>query len=266
MGDPGCQRLPAGRVRPLRQEHRPRRAGEHRARVHQSRAVETNLCIRTDTVVTKVLLEGRRARGVGCSPDGGAETFRAEGEVILAAGAFHSPQLLMLSGIGPADHLRDHRITVAHELPGLGANLQDHLEVHMQWRVDRRHHAQPLHPNAREARGRRPVVPDPARGVRVDARRGRRLHAHEPTGRASQHPVPLLPLPALRVAAEPKRERVLRRCRHPARAQPQHAPPRLRPIRRHLRSSTSTITTTRATSTTCDPRSPGARGRVSARL
>ena len=98
-----------------------------------------NLCIRTDTVVTKVLLEGRRARGVVCSSNGGAETLRAEREVILAAGAFHSPQLLMLSGVGPGDHLRDHGIALAHELPGVGANLQDHLEVHMQWRADRRH-------------------------------------------------------------------------------------------------------------------------------
>ena len=68
-----------------------------------------------------------------------SETLRAEREVILAAGAFHSPQLLMLSGVGPADHLRDHGIAVAHELPGVGGNLQDHLEVHMQWRADRRH-------------------------------------------------------------------------------------------------------------------------------
>ena len=98
-----------------------------------------NLRIRTDTVVTKVLLEGRRARGVVCSSDGGAETLRAEREVILAAGAFHSPQLLMLSGVGPADHLRDHGIAVAHDLPGVGGNLQDHLEVHLQWRADRRH-------------------------------------------------------------------------------------------------------------------------------
>ena len=98
-----------------------------------------NLHIRTDTVVTKVLLEGRRARGVACSSDGGAEILCAEREVILAAGAFHSPQLLMLSGVGPADHLRDHGIAVAHELSGVGGNLQDHLEVHMQWRADRRH-------------------------------------------------------------------------------------------------------------------------------
>ena len=98
-----------------------------------------NLRIRTDTVVRKVLLEGRRARGVVCSSDGSVETLRAEREVILAAGAFHSPQMLMLSGVGPVDHLRDHAIAVAHELPGVGGNLQDHLEVHMQWRADRRH-------------------------------------------------------------------------------------------------------------------------------
>lgn len=114
------------------------RASTAHAFINSARS-RPNLGIRTDTVVTKVLLEGRRARGVVCSSDRGAEMLRAEREVILAAGAFHSPHLLMLSGIGPADHLRDHAIAVAHELPGVGANLQDHLEVHMQWRTDRRH-------------------------------------------------------------------------------------------------------------------------------
>ena len=114
------------------------RASTAHAFINPARS-RSNLCIRTDTVVTKVVLEGRRARGVVCSSDGRVETLRAEREVILAAGAFHSPQLLMLSGVGPADHLRDHGIAVAHELPGVGANLQDHLEVHMQWRADRRH-------------------------------------------------------------------------------------------------------------------------------
>jgi len=61
----------------------------------------------------------------------------AEREVILAAGAFGSPQLLMLSGVGPADHLREHGVAVHHDLPGVGANLHDHLEVHVQHRTDK---------------------------------------------------------------------------------------------------------------------------------
>ena len=75
-----------------------------------------NLGIRTDSLVTKIPLDCRRARGVELSSRGGNETLRAEREVILSAGAFQSPQLLMLSGIGPADHLRDHSIPVAHDL------------------------------------------------------------------------------------------------------------------------------------------------------
>ena len=114
------------------------RASTAHAFINPSRS-RPNLCIRTDTAVTKVAIEGRRARDVVCWSDGRVETLRAEREVILAAGAFHSPQRLMLSGVGPADHLRDHGIAVAHELPGVGANLQDHLEVHMQRRSDRRH-------------------------------------------------------------------------------------------------------------------------------
>ena len=193
------------------------RASTAHAFINPARSIP-NLGIRTDTVVTKVLLEDRRARGVVCSSDGGTETLRAVREVILAAGAFHSPQLLMLSGIGPADHLRDHGIALAHELPGVGANLQDHLEVHMQWRADRRHtrnhYTGPL---ARLVVGAQWFL-TPARHMRFDAGRGRRLHPHEPIGPPSRHPVPLLSLPARRVAAEPQRERILRVCRHPARA------------------------------------------------
>jgi choline dehydrogenase len=62
-----------------------------------------------------------------------AETARAEGEVILAGGAIGSPQLLMLSGIGPADHLRSHGITVLADSPGVGANLSDHPTVPVMW-------------------------------------------------------------------------------------------------------------------------------------
>jgi choline dehydrogenase-like flavoprotein len=75
-----------------------------------------------------VLLDGHRAVGVDYRHHG--RLTRAEGrEVILCGGAINSPQLLMLSGIGPADHLRDVGIRVTHELPGVGANLQDHLDI-----------------------------------------------------------------------------------------------------------------------------------------
>ena len=87
-----------------------------------------NLAVLTGATTTRVLLDGGRAVGVEYRHRGG--THRAEaGRVILAGGAINSPQLLMLSGIGPADHLREHGIAPAHDLPGVGANLQDHLDI-----------------------------------------------------------------------------------------------------------------------------------------
>jgi choline dehydrogenase len=81
----------------------------------------------------RVVLEGRRATGVEIARGGTIETIRARREVILAASSINSPKLLMLSGIGPAAHLRDHGIEVVAERPGVGANLQDHLEVYVQF-------------------------------------------------------------------------------------------------------------------------------------
>jgi choline dehydrogenase-like flavoprotein len=76
-----------------------------------------------------LILDGKRALGVTYTANG--ETYRAfaEREVILAAGVFNTPQLLMLSGIGPAEHLREHGIPCVADLPGVGGNLQDHLAV-----------------------------------------------------------------------------------------------------------------------------------------
>ena len=88
-----------------------------------------NLTVLTGARVGKVLFDARRASGVAYMKDGRRATLRARGEVILAGGAIHSPQLLMLSGIGPARELRRHGIAPLHELPGVGQNLQDHLEV-----------------------------------------------------------------------------------------------------------------------------------------
>ncbi|MGB3462402.1 MAG: choline dehydrogenase [Rhodanobacter lindaniclasticus] len=88
-----------------------------------------NLHVRTGVLVERVLLDHGRAVGVQLR-QGHREAERIEaGEVILAAGAINTPQLLMLSGIGPADHLREHDITVLADLPEVGANLQDHLDI-----------------------------------------------------------------------------------------------------------------------------------------
>ncbi|MCU0498263.1 MAG: choline dehydrogenase [Anaerolineae bacterium] len=86
-----------------------------------------NLTVITHAHTTRILFEGRCAVGVQYLENGFPREARAQREVILAAGAVNTPQLLMLSGIGPADHLREQEIKVISDLPGVGANLQDHL-------------------------------------------------------------------------------------------------------------------------------------------
>lgn len=81
----------------------------------------------------RVVMEGRRAVGVEVDTRSGREVIRAGREVILAASSINSPKLLMLSGIGPAAHLKEHGIEVVADRPGVGANLQDHLEIYMQY-------------------------------------------------------------------------------------------------------------------------------------
>ncbi|HMN21327.1 MAG TPA: choline dehydrogenase [Ottowia sp.] len=98
-----------------------------------------NLRVLTGVHVTRVLLEHGRAVGVAYLEGGAERTLRAEREVILSAGAFQSPQLLMLSGIGPAGHLREHGIAVQHELPGVGLHLHDHPDVVQVWNVPGAH-------------------------------------------------------------------------------------------------------------------------------
>ncbi len=85
-----------------------------------------NLEIVHGALALGVRLEGKRATGVSVRVNGGARELRARRATVLAAGAFNSPQILMLSGIGPAGALRPHGIEVAHELAGVGRNLQDH--------------------------------------------------------------------------------------------------------------------------------------------
>jgi choline dehydrogenase len=98
-------------------------------------ATRPNLTVQTDALVTGIALSGDRATGVHYLLRGAAETARAESEVILAAGAIGSPHLLMLSGIGPADHLRSHDVAVIADSPGVGANLSDHPVVTVMWQT-----------------------------------------------------------------------------------------------------------------------------------
>ncbi len=110
---------------------RPRRVSTAGAFLRPARH-RSNLTVRTHARVTGVQLDGRRAVGVAYLRGGRARTARAESEVVLAAGALQSPQILMLSGIGPGDHLRATGIEVRHDLPGVGRDLQDHLGAHVQ--------------------------------------------------------------------------------------------------------------------------------------
>ena len=88
-----------------------------------------NLNIQTNAQATKVVFEGRKAVGVTYVQDGVEKTVRCRAEVLLAAGAIQSPQLLQLSGIGPAALLKKFGIPVVQEMAGVGENLQDHLQV-----------------------------------------------------------------------------------------------------------------------------------------
>lgn len=88
-----------------------------------------NLTVVTGALATRVLFEGGRATGVEYAVGRSLHRAPAAREVLLAGGAINSPHLLMLSGIGPADALRAHGIDVLHDAPGVGANLQDHLDI-----------------------------------------------------------------------------------------------------------------------------------------
>ena len=88
-----------------------------------------NLQIVTNALTEKIVVEGKRAVAVDYRQGGALTTARARREIIVCSGAINSPQLLMLSGIGPAAHLAGHGIAVAQDLPGVGQNLQDHYSV-----------------------------------------------------------------------------------------------------------------------------------------
>jgi len=85
-----------------------------------------NLDVRQGVLVRRVVFEGKRAVGVEVDTPSGPQVIRARREVVLSGGAYNSPHLLMLSGVGPAEHLKDHGIAVVHDSPGVGRNLQEH--------------------------------------------------------------------------------------------------------------------------------------------
>jgi choline dehydrogenase-like flavoprotein len=94
-----------------------------------------NLRLETGVLVEKVLFEGRRAAGVRFRQRGEVRQARARGEVILSAGSIGSTQILQLSGVGPAGHLGEHGVAVVVDRPGVGGNLQDHLQQRAIYKV-----------------------------------------------------------------------------------------------------------------------------------
>jgi choline dehydrogenase len=96
-----------------------------------------NLTIRTNAHATRILFGGKKATGVEFATPRGVETALAGREVIVSGGAYGSPQLLQLSGVGPAQHLTDTGVTVVHDMPGVGSNLQDHFNTYCTYRISR---------------------------------------------------------------------------------------------------------------------------------
>jgi choline dehydrogenase len=114
--------------------HRGRRLSAARAYLHPIMGRRRNLTVRTSTMVTRLHVEGDRVTGVEIARRGGGTETIGAGEVILAGGAINTPQLLLLSGIGPAADLEALGIRVVADRPGVGRHLQDHLEVYIQYR------------------------------------------------------------------------------------------------------------------------------------
>jgi len=94
-----------------------------------------NLRLVTQAHVARIVVEGKRATGVAWWREGRLESAAAGREVLLAAGAIGSPHVLQASGIGPAELLRHHGVEVKHDLPGIGGNLQDHLQVRLVYKL-----------------------------------------------------------------------------------------------------------------------------------
>ncbi len=96
-----------------------------------------NLVVRPGCQATRIAFEGKRAVGIEYRSPSGPKRARASGEVIVSGGAYGSPQLLQLSGVGPAAHLRDMGVEVVHDLPAVGSNLHDHFGIYLMWRCAR---------------------------------------------------------------------------------------------------------------------------------
>ncbi|MCB1405458.1 MAG: choline dehydrogenase [Rhodobacteraceae bacterium] len=120
------------------QFHSPERNGERcsaaAAYLHPVMDQRPNLTVLTKVRAERILFEGKRAIGVAYRQKGQSHQARAKREVIVCGGAFGSPQLLQLSGVGRSEDITRHGIKMVHELPGVGQNLQDHLDFILAWK------------------------------------------------------------------------------------------------------------------------------------
>ncbi len=96
-----------------------------------------NLAVQTNAHATRVIIEEGRATGVEYQTPQGRRIAHARGEVIVSGGAYGSPQLLLLSGLGPAQHLQDMGISIVRDMPAVGANLHDHFNSYVSWRCSK---------------------------------------------------------------------------------------------------------------------------------
>ncbi|WP_026955839.1 choline dehydrogenase [Algoriphagus vanfongensis] len=112
--------------------YKSRRLNAARAYIHPVKDQRKNLHVETQATVLRILFEGKKAVGVEYKQGGKVKQVYGK-EIISCGGAINSPQLLQLSGVGNAEHLQSLGIPVVHDLPGVGEDLQDHLEVYVQW-------------------------------------------------------------------------------------------------------------------------------------
>jgi choline dehydrogenase len=110
-----------------------KRASAFTAYIDPIKNERRNLTIEYEAYATRLLLEGKRAVGVEYRQNNSTVQVRASSEVVVSMGPLNTPKILLLSGIGPAEHLRNFQIPVVVDLPGVGRNLQDHLNVRMCW-------------------------------------------------------------------------------------------------------------------------------------
>ena len=163
-------------------------------------------------LATRVVIAEGRATGVELLSRGMPRTVAASREVILSASSINTPKLLMLSGIGPAAHLAEHGIEVVADRPGVGANLQDHLELYIQIKSLKPVTLYSHYNYVCDAADRPAVAPRQGRARHLEPVRERGLRPLGPRRRVPRHPVPL---PAARRALRrPRRRSAATASRH----------------------------------------------------